>query len=121
MTRAAAKIQQYVPPDPARIQSVADAGKLSVMPLAGGASVRLELHDYLQAGDLLRIELDLQTNKILSAKISSYVDSPADKVSLDVLFSNLPDGTSYASQTTLDAPEKKVRVLVQNTGHRWAG
>ena len=64
---------------------------------------------------------DLQTNKLFSARISSYVDSPEDKVSLNVLFSNLQDGTNYAAQTTVDAPNQTVRVLVKNSGHRWAG
>jgi hypothetical protein len=110
-----------VPPDPARIQAVTDAGKLSVTPLGGGQSVRLDLHDYLQSGDLFAIEVDLETNNIRSVEISSYLDGPDDKIGLDVQFANLPDGTSHVSQSTLDAPAKNVSVLVTNSGYRPVG
>ena len=39
-------------------------------------------------------------------------------MSLDVQFGSLADGTSYTSQTTLDAKAKNVRVVIQNTGHK---
>lgn len=121
MKRAAAKVHEYVPPDPARIQAVTDAGKLSITPLGGDRSVRLDLHDYLQPDDLFALEVDLQTNRILSAKVSSYLDSPQDKVSLDVVFATLQDGTSYSSQVTLDAPAENVRVVIENSGYRRTG
>ena len=121
MKQAVAKIQEYVPADPQRIQRVADAGNLSITPLSGGDRVRLDLHDYLQAGDLFALEFDLQTNNILSAKISSYIDSPDDTISLAVAFATLPDGTNHVSETNLDAPAKKVTVGVKSTGYRKTG
>jgi hypothetical protein len=42
-------------------------------------------------------------------------------VSLNVQFGALPDGASYAGQTTLDAQAKNIRVVVQNSGHRPLG
>jgi hypothetical protein len=36
-----------------------------------------------------------------------------------VQLGTLGDGTSYTAQTTLDAPAKKIRVVIQNGGHRW--
>jgi len=38
-------------------------------------------------------------------------------VALAVQLGTLADGTSYTAQTTLDAAAKKIRVVIQNTGH----
>ena len=50
MKRAAALIQSYVPPDPAKIQAAKDAGRVATNPQAGG-KVRLVISQYLQPGD----------------------------------------------------------------------
>jgi hypothetical protein len=46
------------------------------------------------------------------------LDSPEDAVSLAVKMTTLPDGAVYAAQTTLDAPAKKIQVVITNSGHR---
>ena len=120
MKSAVAKIQEYVPLDSSQVQKVADAGNLSITPLPSNR-VQVDLHDYLEAGDLVTLEFDLQSNNILSAKIATYVDSPDDKVGLDVAFATLPDGTNHAATTTLDAPAKSVTVEVTNSGYRRQG
>jgi hypothetical protein len=119
MERAAALIHRYVPPEPALIQKVKDAGHLAVKPLVPGRA-RLEFTEYLQPGDLLAIELNTAANTLAAVTVATYLDQPEDIVALDVLFASLPDGTSYPSQTTLDAKAKNIRVVIQNSGHRLA-
>ena len=121
MAMAAALVQEYVPPDPARIQAVVDAGKLSVTPQAGGSKIRLDLHDFYKAGDVFSFELDPETSQIFSAAVATFFDDSRDPVNLDVEFSTLPDGTIYTSATHLDAPAKSVTVEVSNGGHRPTG
>ncbi len=117
MERAAALVQQYVPPQPADLQRAKDAGKVTATPGASGL-VRLELPDYLKPGDRLSIDVDAAKNQLRGLTVASYLDQPDEAVALAVQLGTLADGTSYAAQTTLDAAAKKIRVVIQNAGHR---
>jgi hypothetical protein len=121
MKKAAALVHQYVPPDAARIQAAKDAGKAKMSMVEPGKRARIEFADYLQAGDSLAIEINPQTNHLLSMHVASYLDSPEDAVRLNVQFADLPDGTTYQSSSTLDAPAKNVSVKIENSGHRPVG
>jgi hypothetical protein len=116
MERAAALVQQYVPPQPADIQRAKDAGKVTANP-AGPGLVRLEFSDYLKPGDRLSIDVDAAANQLRGLTVASYLDQAEDAVALAVQLGTLADGTSYTAQTTLDAAAKKIRVVIQNAGH----
>ena len=117
MERAAALVQQYVPPQPADIQRAKDAGKVTANP-AGPGLVRLEFPDYLKPGDRLSIDVDASANQLRGLTVASYLDQSKDAVVLAVQLGTLADGTSYTTQTTLDAAAKNIRVVIQNAGHR---
>jgi Rieske Fe-S protein len=117
MERAAALVQQYVPPQPADIQRARDAGKVTANP-AGPGLVRLEFPDYLKPGDRLSIDVDAAANQLRALTVASYLDQSKDAVVLAAQLGTLADGTSYTSQTTLDAAAKNIRVVIQNAGHR---
>jgi len=116
MERAAALVQQYVPPKPADIQRAKDAGKVTANP-AGPGLVRLEFPDYVKPGDRLSIDVDAAANQLRGLSVASYLDQADDAVALAVELGTLADGTSYTAQTTLDAAAKKIRVVIQNAGH----
>jgi len=118
MERAVNLVKLYVPPDPGLIQRAKDAGKASMLLLEPGRRVRLEFRDYLEAGDVVGVEIDLTTNRLLGLKVSSFLGSPQDPVGLDVRFATLDDGTGYPGVVQLDASAKQVQVGVQNTGYR---
>ncbi len=120
MERAAALVQQYVPPKPADIQRAKDAGKLTANPASAGL-VRLELPDYLKPGDRLSIDVDAAANQLRGLTVASYLDQAEDVVAFTVQLGTLADGTSYTAQTTLDAAAKKIRVIIQNAGHHPLG
>jgi len=117
MERAAALVEQYVPPQPADIQRAKDAGKVTANP-AGAGLVRLEFPDYLKSGDRLSIDVDVAKNELRGLTVASYLDKADDAVALAVQLGTLADGASYTAQTTLDAAAKKIRVVIQNAGHR---
>jgi hypothetical protein len=117
MERAAALIQQYVPPAPEKIQAAKDAGHVKAVPQAAGA-VQLAIASYLQPGDALTLDVDTATSRLLGLAVNTYLDKPEETVSLAVKMNTLPDGALYAAQTTLDAVAKNIRVVVQNSGHR---
>jgi hypothetical protein len=116
MEQAVALIHQYVPPNAERIQAAKDAGKIAPKPGAG--RLRLEFTDYLKAGDMLAIEIDPATDKLLGLSVSTYLDKAEDQVKLEVREGTLPDGTTYTAQTTLEAPAKNIRVVIENSGYR---
>jgi hypothetical protein len=118
MKQAIALVKAYVPPNPAKIQAAKDAGKVSIELLEPGKRARLNFRDYEKAGDNLGVELDLTNNRPLGIKVSTYLADAKDAISLDVRMGQLDDGTTYASNITLDAPAEKLTVTVQNSGYR---
>lgn len=117
MKEAIALVKMYVPPDQARIQSAKDAGRLSVTPL-GGQMTRLTFKDYVKFGDSLALDVSLASNRPVHAKVTTYVDSQKKPVTLDVSFSQLDNGATYASHIVLEAKSKNITVDVQNSGYR---
>jgi len=117
MKDAVALVKQYVPPEPLLIQKAKDAGKVSVSPQPGQRA-NLTFRDYLKPGDSFALVLDLGNNRPVEAKVSTYLESREDAVTLDVKFSTLDNNATYASRTTLNAPAKNLSVSVENSGYR---
>jgi hypothetical protein len=118
MSKAAEAIKSYVPPDPARIQACKDAGKASVAVLEPGKRVRLDFHDYQVPGDLLGIELDLATNRLLMLQVTTMVEGGKEPVTFRSDYGAFTDGTGYPMKTALDAKEIGVAVVVENSGYK---
>jgi hypothetical protein len=117
MKQAVALVKTYVPPDPARIQAVKDAGQVS-LDLPGAGQARLNFRGYAKPGDVLSVEVDPASNRITGLKVSTYLDDAKDAVTLDVRFSSLPDGTRYPATELLVAKAKNLSVDVTNSGYR---
>ncbi|MSQ98424.1 MAG: hypothetical protein EXR85_03890 [Xanthomonadales bacterium] len=118
MQSAGALLKSYVPPDPAKIQAVKDAGDVSVQLANSGAEVKLAFANYEKPGDSLSVSINLTNNQMKGLSVASYLDNPSDAVNLGVIMSALPDGTVYASETTLNAPAKNLTVVVQNSDYQ---
>jgi hypothetical protein len=117
MERAVGLIHQYVPPSPERIQQARDAGNVKLQPQADG-QVRVELRNFVQPSDVLAIDVAAKAATLTAVSVATYLEKKEDAVTLTVGFSALPDGTSYAARTTLEASAKNIRVIVENSGHR---
>jgi hypothetical protein len=117
MEKAAALIQQYVPPNPAQIQKVKDAGNMLLRPPSDG-KVRVEFRDYAQPSDQMAIDVDAKAAVLSALSVATYLEKKEDTVTLNVRFGTLADGTSYTAQTALEAKAKNIRVVVENSGHR---
>jgi hypothetical protein len=120
MQSAVALVKQYVPPNPSAIDAAKTAGNVALRPGQAGR-VRLEITNYLKSGDLMAIDVDGAANRLLGVSVNTYMDKPADAVTLAVQFGTLNDGTTYTGQTTLDAKAKEMQVVIQNTGYRPMG
>jgi hypothetical protein len=120
MKAAVALVKEYAPPDSARIQAAKDAGRVTLQPMPGeGKQLWLAIADYLKPGDRLAVNMNLASSQLLGVRVSSYLDTPSDPVTLNVTFATFTDGkTSYAKDVVLDAPGKQMQVEVQNSGYR---
>jgi len=118
MKQAVALVKTYVPPDPAKIQAVKDAGKVTLdLPGAGGGA-RVNFSSYGRPGDLLSVEVDPTSNRVIGLIVSTYLDDAKDTVTLNVRFSSLEDGTGYPATELLVAKAKNLSVNVTNSGYR---
>lgn len=120
MQSAAELVHSYVPPTSSLIQQSMGSGNLSIQVIAPGREVQLDFKDYLQTGDMLGVQIDPQNNQLLGLIVDTYVGEQSDPVTLDVTMGLLPDGTMYAEKSVLNAPNKKVKVTVTNSGYRKA-
>lgn len=120
MKEAVALVKSYMPPEPVLIQKAKDAGKVALSPQPG-QRVRLTFADYLKAGDSLALDVDLANNRPLTAKVSSYLDSQKEPVTLDVGFNTLDNNATYAATMDLNAKGKNLKVVVENSGYRKSG
>jgi hypothetical protein len=107
MKSAVGLVKSYVPPDPTKIQAAKDAGKVSIDVLEPGKRAQINFRDYQKPGDNLGVQIDLAGNLVLGLKVSSYLDNLQDIVMLNVSMGQMNDGTSYASDVTLNAPSEE--------------
>jgi hypothetical protein len=118
MKQAVALVKSYVPPDPARIQAVKDSGKVSLDLPGAGKGLRVNFRDYAKPGDVLTVEVDPSTNRVMGLTVATYLADAKDTVTLNVNFSSLQDGTGYPATEILVATAKSLSVNITNTGYR---
>jgi hypothetical protein len=112
-------LSMYVPPDPNRMQAAFQAGKLALNP--AGNVVNLVFTDYAQPGDRMTLVFDPAIKKIISLSVNTYMGQAKDAVTLQVQMAPLPDGTSYAQQTILNATAKQLVVTTTNSNYQKLG
>lgn len=118
MKQVVALAKTYVPPNAGKIQAAKDAGRLSLDVLDPGKRVQLNIRDYEKAGDTLGVEIDLVNNRPLSVSVKTFVDDPAEPVTVKVRMDQI-DGTAvYPADITLDAAARNLNVKITNSGYR---
>lgn len=118
IAKAMDKIKDYLPPDADKIGQIYAAGKTAIQILDPGKKFKLSFPDYLQKGDMLSISVDMGNQKLMGLSVSTYIDNPSEKVTFDVTYNTLPDGTQYAANTTLVADAKNLKITIVNSGYR---
>jgi hypothetical protein len=115
-----AVLSLYLPPDPQKMQTAYQAGKVSLNPVPPGA-VNLVFTDYAQPGDKMTVTFGTAAKKITTLNISSYMGEVKDAVTLQVQMASLPDGTNYEQQTVLNATAKQLVVRTTNSNYQKLG
>jgi hypothetical protein len=117
---AITKVQTYLPPEAGKVQQIYASGKSIIQILEPGKKFQVGLPDYNEVGDLLSISIDKVNQKIMTMAVNTYIDNPSQKVIFNITYNNLPDGTQYASSTTLDAQAKNLKIVIENSGFKKA-
>jgi hypothetical protein len=116
--KAIEKVQTYLPPDPEKLQKIYNNGKAGIQILEPNKKFKITFPDYNEAGDALAISLNKTDQKLMALDVSTSVDDPKQKVAFNVTFSDLPNGTQFQGTTTLDAPEKNLKIVIVNSGFK---
>jgi hypothetical protein len=116
MGRVASLIKRYVPPEASQMEASYQAGKAAIQPSPGGI-VALVFRDYAKPGDSVTLTFDMASKKIQGYDVKSYLDAPADVVTLKVVLDNLPDGTNHVAQSVLDATAKQIQIRTTSSGY----
>ena len=114
---SAALVRQYVPPDPAMMQAVANAGTVSIAQ-AGPEAVKLTFPGYVKAGDALSLTFEKAIKTLRQIDVNTWLDEQENTVALKVTMLALPDGTSYPGQITLSIPKSNVEVRITKTNYQ---
>jgi hypothetical protein len=117
MDRVGSLVRRYVPPSPQAMQAAFQAGKASLDASTGA----IVFTDYAKQGDKVTLAFDPSTKKLRSFAVATYLDAPADTVTLDARFSSLSDGTNFLEESVLNAKAKEVGIKTTNSGHHKAG
>jgi len=115
--KAVELVKTYRPPDPAKLQKIYAAGGVSVGILVPNEQFKLSFPNYNLPGDQLSISINKKTQLLIGINVSSYIEKAEDKVIFNITYGVLPDGTEYAKETTLEATDKDIKIVMANSGY----
>ncbi len=105
-------VAQYVPPQGSLIQAAQGRGDVATAPNPSNGTLTLTVSNYLQKGDKVAITVNQATHQVNHVAVSTWLNDPGATVTLDVAFTTLPNGVSFASTKTLTAAAKEVVVTI---------
>jgi len=117
LAAAAALAQSYVPPAADKLQAVIAAGNLSASQ-AGPDMAAIRFADYNKSGDSLSLKFDQRAISLAQLNVDSWLKDEKDRVTIDVTFELLPDGTNHAASTVLDIPGSNIEVRITNSNYQ---
>jgi hypothetical protein len=114
-------LAMYVPPDPQKMAQAFQAGNAALNPNPAAQAAEIVFKNYAQPGDQMTLAFNTAAKKITTLNVNTYMDDPKDTVTLAVQMASLPDGTSYAQQTVLNATAKKLQVTTTSSNYQMLG
>lgn len=114
---AAALIQQYVPPDAAKMQAVIAAGTASLAQ-AGPGVVALKFANYVQPGDALTLVFESAVKSLQQIQVATYLNQPSAAVTLQVTMQAIGGGLSAPGTIDLTIPSSNIEVKVTKSNYQ---
>ncbi len=112
MDSVKALVAQYVPPQKDLIGAAQGRGDVATAPNPSNGTLTLTVSNYLQKGDKVAITVNQASHQVSHVAVNTWLNDPAATVTLDVAFTTLPNGVSFASTKTLTATAKEVVVTI---------
>jgi hypothetical protein len=110
--------QQYMQPEPGRIQQAAQAGNVLTGPAAVPGAQQLVISNYLKQGDKVTFVFDPQQKLLRSINVNSYLQDPNDKATISVEFAQIPNGPTHASTVIVNGESKQLTVTMRNSDYQ---
>jgi hypothetical protein len=107
--------KSYSPLNPAKIQQLYAGGSVTVKSAGSPGHSTILISNYLKRGDAIALTLRNNPKALTSVDVSSYLTQPSDVVTMQVRFASLPDGTHYASTTTVNGQSKNLTIVDRST------
>ncbi len=107
--------KSYSPLNSATIQQLYAAGSVTVKSAGSPGYSAILISNYLKAADAIVLTLRNNPKALTSVDVSSYLAQPSDVVTMQVRFASLPDGTRYASTTTVNGQSKNLTIVDRST------
>jgi hypothetical protein len=114
---AAALIQQYVPPDAAKMQAVIAAGT-AALAQGGPAVVALKFANYVQPGDALTLVFESAVKSLQQIQVATYLTEPSTVVTLQVTMQPIGGGLSAPGTIDLTIPSSNIEVKVAKSNYQ---
>jgi len=110
--------EQYAQPDPGRLQQAFQQGNITLGPAGVPGEVKLLISNYVKPGDKVTLIFNRQAKAIQSLEVASYLNEPADAVTIQAQFSKLPDGTNHVATMQVNGVSKNLLVTTENTNYQ---
>jgi hypothetical protein len=110
-------VQQYLPPEPEKMQVVMNAGTASLSQ-AGPGFAALKFPGYAKAGDALTMTFESAIKTLRKIDVNTWLDKPDNPVVLTVTMQALADGTSYPGDVVLSLPSSKIEVRIAKSNYQ---
>jgi hypothetical protein len=107
--------KSYSPLNAAKIQQLYAQGSVTVKSAGSPGYSTILISNYLKQGDTIALTLRNNPKTLTSIDVSSYLTQPSDVVTMQVRFASLPDGTRYASTTTVNGQSKNLTIVDRST------
>ena len=114
---AVALVQQYLPPSPEMMQVVMNAGTASLSQ-AGPGRASLKFPGYAKANDALTLTFDTSVKSLQHIDVQTWLDEPANAVTLQVTMNTLPDGVSHPAAVVLGMPKRNIEVRITKSNYQ---
>ena len=108
--------QSYAHLSPEQMQALMQSASISQGQGEMQGTVRIQGANVVVDGDTMTLWVDPQTFLFRQVQIDSLYDKKPMKLTVE--FQDLPNGPTVSGRTTLDYPDKKVQVLIENSDYK---
>ncbi len=107
-------VGEYVPTKQELISAAQGRGDVAVATNPSDGTMKLTISNYLQKGDAVIITVNEATHQVAHVAVNTWLNDPGATVTLDVSFTTIASGVSFASKKVLTASAKEIAVTISD-------